>query len=174
MPITNEKIENQFQLTMPDGVVVHYEICLCCYWYDHPMRLKLSLEKNASNLGSVFLDRPRLPVKPAAAHLAVNQYLWENGVGELVKAANAASDSKAKFARGMQQEKAQRMAREDKENATMKAQGFTHRTVAWIHPKAGGDDRMALLFSVGKPTKADFAAVMKDSAIKTDYKTTAL
>lgn len=56
-------------------------------------------------------------------------------------------------------------------DAKMKAKGFTHKVVAWVHPKAGGDDFKLIMHTVGKPTEAQIKKELRKSgsSVETDY-----
>lgn len=56
-------------------------------------------------------------------------------------------------------------------DAKMKAKGFTHKVVAWVHPKAGGDDYKLIIHSVGKLTDAAIKKELRKegSNVETDY-----
>lgn len=58
-------------------------------------------------------------------------------------------------------------------DASMKAQGFTHRVDAWIHPSSGSDYQKQQFFK-NEPTKAQLFIMLASSEVKTDYKVTAL
>lgn len=53
-----------------------------------------------------------------------------------------------------------------------KANGFTHRLLAVIHPKSGGDDRMVEFFTKGELTPAEIEKLLKKrgSAVLNDYR----
>lgn len=55
-----------------------------------------------------------------------------------------------------------------------KADGFTHRLNAWIHPEAGGSDYPKQRYFKGEPSKADIAEFLAMSCVKDDYKVTVL
>lgn len=61
-------------------------------------------------------------------------------------------------------------------DAKMKAEGYTHKVVAWVHPKGGGDDFQLIMHTMGKPTDASIKARLRKagSVIDTDYKVTEL
>lgn len=56
-------------------------------------------------------------------------------------------------------------------DAKMKAKGFTHKVVAWVHPKGGGDDYKLIIHSVGKLTDAAIKKELRKegSNVETDY-----
>ena len=58
-----------------------------------------------------------------------------------------------------------------KQDTRLKKKGFRFRVTAWIHPKAGGDDRMVDYYYPTKPTKTVIQTALKDagSAILDDY-----
>ena len=66
-------------------------------------------------------------------------------------------------------------AKEDKrkaaEDAKMKVKGYRYKTVAWVHPSAGGDDYQVVMYTVKRPLKAEVQAMLKKkrSSILDDY-----
>lgn len=56
-------------------------------------------------------------------------------------------------------------------DAKMKAKGYTHKVVAWVHPLRG-DDYQLIMHTMGKPTDAYIKTELKKarSRIDTDYK----
>lgn len=55
-------------------------------------------------------------------------------------------------------------------DAKMKAKGYTHKVVAWVHPPRG-DDYQLIMHTMGKPSDADIKKELKKarSRIDTDY-----
>lgn len=64
--------------------------------------------------------------------------------------------------------------REKRQEAKLRAQGFTHKTVAWVH--AGGDDTQIVLYTKGAPTDAQIKRELakRGSRVMDDYSTTEL
>lgn len=73
----------------------------------------------------------------------------------------------AKFEADRKKE-AEKLAKLD---AKYKAQGYTHRVNAWVHPKAGGDDYQVQLWTIGSPKPEEIKAILKrrKSQIDNDY-----
>lgn len=65
--------------------------------------------------------------------------------------------------------------REAAEDAALKAKGYTHKIVAWVHPPSG-DDYQLVMHSVGALTDAEIMEQLrkKRSTVLNDYKQTAL
>ena len=82
------------------------------------------------------------------------------------------------FCKGLDARLAESQAKQDKldaaEDAGLKAEGYTHKFVAWIHPKAGGDDYQIVAHIIGKPTKRQIGGFLRKSVIKNDYVVTEL
>jgi len=59
---------------------------------------------------------------------------------------------------------------------SMKAQGFTHKTTAWIHPAEGGDDYMIIVHSKGALSDIEVKRMLKRrrSQVLDDFKTVEL
>lgn len=53
--------------------------------------------------------------------------------------------------------------------AKMKAKGYTHVVVAWVHP-GSGDDYPVRAFYTGKPGPREIAKLLAGSIVKNDYK----
>ena len=53
------------------------------------------------------------------------------------------------------------LAAEAKAEKKLIAQGFTHKVAAWIHPKAGGDDRQIAFYSKGEMTETQIKALLR-------------
>ena len=51
--------------------------------------------------------------------------------------------------------------KEKKEDAKMKAQGYTHRVNAYVHPTAGGDDYQVVFYGSPRPTKTAIKAQLQ-------------
>lgn len=58
-------------------------------------------------------------------------------------------------------EQAKEEARAKRRDAKRKAQGYTHKAVAWVHPARGGDDYTIEIYFNYKPTDADVKAHLK-------------
>lgn len=52
-------------------------------------------------------------------------------------------------------------AREAKEEAKLARKGYTHKTVAWVHPKAGGDDYDVVVYSKGEMDAAQIQGLLR-------------
>jgi endogenous inhibitor of DNA gyrase (YacG/DUF329 family) len=61
--------------------------------------------------------------------------------------------------------------KQKKEDAKMKAQGYTHRINARIHPAAGGDDYQVVMYASRRPTKATMKSQLRKlgSEVFDDY-----
>jgi len=72
-------------------------------------------------------------------------------------------------------EEEKRNVEEDRKmNKEMKAKGYRYRIDYWIHHYSGGDDTLKTAFFMEKPTDEDIEELLKDSAIKNDFKITKL
>lgn len=62
-------------------------------------------------------------------------------------------------------------AKEKRLDAKRKREGFTHKTIAWIHPSAGGDDYQIVVHSKGKMKDTQIKAMIlrRGSRVTTDY-----
>jgi hypothetical protein len=77
-----------------------------------------------------------------------------------------------KYEQSMAREKAKRRKLDEQR----KAQGFTHKVEAWVHPEAGGSDYEIVLFAKSLPTAALIQKELKKrrSAVMDDYVVSAL
>jgi hypothetical protein len=62
-------------------------------------------------------------------------------------------------------------ANQKKLDAKYKAQGFTHRLVAWVHPLTGGDDYSVQRYWKTRPADHQVQKILKKahSAVLNDY-----
>lgn len=67
---------------------------------------------------------------------------------------------------------AEELAKEQELEASMKRDGFTHKTIMWVH-KNSGDDRQVILYTKGEPKASDVKAELKElgSVVHDDYVT---
>lgn len=72
--------------------------------------------------------------------------------------------------------KAKEDEHEAREDQKMKDKGYTHKLIAWIHPKAGGDDYQIITYYTKEPTPKEIETLIayKHSHITDDYKLTTL
>lgn len=167
---------NEFALSHK-GTRVYVEISPCSWIYQgYGLQVKLALYLNAPNAASVFtIDRSfeacgatSGDLRSAARALATD-WLRVNGCGPLREAKARWEKVQADFKR----EAEEREAKLKKEIAKAKAEGFTHRLSAWVHPTHGDDEYVELWFK-GAPGSADIARVLRNSVVKTDYSVTEL
>ena len=162
-----------------NGVIVHASISPCSWMYPgYGFQFSLSLKENGCNAECVFVNNKELvwsdikfPVNTLTELSAA--WLKEHGVAPLQEKLDAWLKIEAEY----RVEDAKRKVREEKRMAKLivkrKAEGYTHRFFAWIHP-ARGDDYQVEAFTKGAPTAVDIAAMLKKSTVKNDYVITAL
>lgn len=71
---------------------------------------------------------------------------------------------------------AKRAKKDQLRDAKARAEGFTHKVEAWVHPEGGGDDYRMVAFTKGAPSKKWIENSLKKegSRVLTDYRITAL
>lgn len=161
---------------------IFWEVSPCSWMYPgYGLQVRISLKANAVNAECEFVHNktvradtlPKDQLREAAEH-EVRQWLEQHGVKPLQTAVTKWARYAAKFKR----EESIRQARSKQQlaaaDAKHKAQGFTHRVDAWIHPRAGGDDYPVRLYTRQSPTAAELRKLLQPSAIKTDYRVTPL
>ena len=75
----------------------------------------------------------------------------------------------ARLREELNREQEKRKLADKRRAAKRKAQGYTHRIVAWVHPTYG-DDYQIEAFTVGEPTADTMRQLLKRSTIKDDYR----
>ena len=149
------------------GLSVHYSISPCSAMTPgYGLQVHLSLKEHGANSESVFLLRKGLALTDKNADMLVSEYLAANGTSELQRLAEEYSASLEEFSK--LRESAAQLAVE--RHIKMRAKGYTHHTVAWIHPEQGSDQQVEF-YSVGPPTAKDMKRVLRDSIEKTDFRT---
>lgn len=76
------------------------------------------------------------------------------------------------FAADLDLKFAEEIAKEAELESSMKKEGFTHKTLMWVHKKKG-DDRQVILYSKGEPTALEIKEELKRlrSIVLDDYQT---
>lgn len=163
--------------TVFNGTTVYASISPCCFMHKgYGLQVKVSLLEKGCNAESVFLnDKANVDDLTVDAALKLTTaYLEAKGLYPLQKAIFDWKNAQIEFDRDEEKRSAaeaiSRKARED----SFRQQGYTHKTVAVIHPKQGGDDYFAEMFSIGAPSAADLRRLLRPSAVKTDYKVSPL
>lgn len=165
-----------------DGTAVHLQVSPCCWMHQgYGLQFQLALKPREVNAASILVHDRSLDsygitteARLEMAEARARRWLAENGVQPLRDAAAKWAVIEADFER----EDAKRRAAADKRRkalwAKRKAEGYTHHILAAIHPKHGGDDYLVECFCKVEPTPAILAQVTAKSAVKDDYKVTAL
>lgn len=172
---------NEFALER-DGKAVHCALSPCAWMHrGYGVQVQLSFEPRSCNAASVFahdkavdihdMERPGMI---AAARTCAQQWLDANGVAPIVAACERWERAQAEFEREDAKRQVKEARRKALADARHKANGYTHKFLACIHPKAGGDDYFVEAYCVGVPNDASIAKLLARSAVKTDYKVTAL
>lgn len=65
---------------------------------------------------------------------------------------------------------AKQKIKQEKEKQELKAKGYTHLVLAYVHPRNGGDDYQTGAYYIGEPTEKDIAKLLVRSEVKTDYR----
>lgn len=62
-------------------------------------------------------------------------------------------------------------AKDKREAKKMKAKGYTHSVLAWVHPERGGDDYQIMLYTIGAPSPKSIEATLRKrgSRVLNDY-----
>lgn len=173
----NTKISTQFTVEH-NGKTVHVEISPCSWMHKgYGLQIGLSLKDKACNAETIFsldrsIDACDMSVDAMLVHAeqSAKKWLSENGVGPLAKKIDDWATESAKWQKEIDRENAKRAARAATMNAKRKAEGYTHKITAVIHPKNGGDDYMIEAYVKGAPTETDIAGLLKKSAVKNDYR----
>lgn len=159
-----------FTVTAPDGRTVHGEISPCAWMYPgYGMQVRLALKLHACNAESEFL-RWKTPYKQSSdsdvlAH--VHAFLAKDGLKNLEAALVRWAQAQAEFA-----EQDRKLAAADARRvASRKAKGYTHRMLAWVHPRAGSDFQIEAWFK-SEPTRPEVVAILRKqgSVLFDDFK----
>ena len=172
--------QHTFTVELDGGVVVHAEISPCCWMYPgYGLQYSLSLKEKGCNAEKVFVnDKAIDPMSKdimlmnVATEHAV-KWLKENGVKPLQDALDSWLKAEAEYRIEDAKRKVAAEKRLAKLIAKRKAEGYTHRFLAWIHP-ARGDDYQVEAFTKGAPKGEQIDAWLKNSEVKTDFVVTAL
>lgn len=159
-----------------DSVDVTVVISPCSWMYPNyglQIQLSLGIQPNAGSefvcekdVTCVGVPIDRLTEMAEAQAL---RWLKANGTAPLVAKAQAWVDALAQFRKDdavFQDREKKRLAAE---RTRMQKKGYTHCLEGFIHPSSG-DDRFFRCYSVGEPTQADIAKVLKASQVKTDFR----
>ena len=158
-------------LTAPNGTVVFYEISPCSWMdADYGLQVRFSLSERAANAASAFVCRKDLAVTAANATKMAEEFLAQGGLEKLHRAVAQWDQHKTELRAEARAARAEDVARV----AKMRADGFTHRVVAWIHPAAGGSDRPVELYTRGRPSFRRIRTLLAESEVKNDYRIEAL
>lgn len=158
------------------GVPVFVEVSPCSLMHKgYGLQIRLALRNPAPNIASCFdVDKATDPRKMktreellAAAQAQALRYLARHGLAQV----GYAVDCWVHFvAKEMVEDKhAETAANKALAKAKAKAEGYTHRVTAVIHPKSGGDDYAVQALYRHEPTQQDLATLLSASAIKDDY-----
>jgi hypothetical protein len=164
--------------TLPyKGVTVHVQISPCSWMYGgYGTQVRLALKENSVNAEAIFFNDKSKPAQDlsredilAQARDIAAAWLEKNGTKPIEKAQAEWAKLGPKLRAAVEKEQEREKKRQAKEDAGMKRAGYTHRTVAWIHPRSG-DDYQAYIFTKGLPTAADLVKLKKDSGSNTPHK----
>lgn len=163
-----------------EGRAVHVEVSPCSSMYaPYGLQVRLALEPKAANAEAIFLNEPTIscrdargPLDAAAlrelAEATAQRWLAKNGIAPIQRAADEWAKASAKYEAEAKVEAAREKAHLERTIAIRKKHGFTHRIVAWIHPKRGGDDYRIEAWTKGEPSPAEIALLLRDSRVKDD------
>lgn len=169
-----------------DGVAILVSVAPCSYMYSlYPLTLWVEGIEGGPNLGrgtadsKVSLDNateadvdeavsrirfPKCKKKGCEGRFFDHPGTNREGLCEtcFLEKANA------RIAKAMEREAKQEARRDEKK----KAQGFTRKVVAWIHPEGGGDDYQIEIYSQGEMPEKEIMAIIarRKSSVTNDYR----
>jgi hypothetical protein len=167
------------------GRTVYVEVSPCSWMYaGNGLQARLALSEKAVNAESVFVNEKAIacrdangPLSAAAlrelAEAAAERWLAKNGVVPIEAQVATWAKDKAAFDAEFAKDAKREAELLTITKAIRKKHGFTHRTVAWIHP-GRGDDYSVELWTKAEPTKAEIARLLRGSVRKDDYSVEAL
>lgn len=167
---------NTFQTTH-DNVTVHVSISPCSWMYpNYGLQIQLSLAPNACNAASRFANDKTLNAYNTKGQALVEmaqacaaRWLAEHGTQPLRQAEADWAEALAGFEIENARSEEKRKKKEAASIAKRKAEGYTHRFIAVIHPKSG-DDYMIEAFVQGAPTDVQITKLLAKSVVKNDYR----
>lgn len=169
-----------------DGHEIEVEIAPCSWIYNSPFQLRATL-KATHQWGSVFSTElgKRLSFEEAT-EADIDRMVTElvyiaepcacGNPRMLVKGdtSNRGEKCEACFLKALNDQYEKDVEKQRKKTAkqdlNMAIEGYTHKMIAWIHPKRGGDDYMVDVYFRGTPTEADIQRHLKSSHEKNDYR----
>lgn len=176
-----------------DGISMVARISPCSWMYEtYGVQVHVSEAGHGSNGASIFevLKVPfaKATVGEVDAFVAGIQVCWSacstpGCTGRRLVGSRKKSDGgevcEPCFLRQLHKEfeaaAAKEKAREAREDVKKAGEGFTHKVEAWIHPKAGGDDRQVVVYWRGKPTDDDVKKLLRrQSRVDSDFRVVAL
>jgi hypothetical protein len=159
-----------------DGTKFFARVSPCCYMYPgYPLQAEISVGDHEAESGARKMvhwkGKDATKCSEQDIRDAVDEYLREGGAAAVLEWA-AGFPARAEAARAeFEQIMAEEQEQERQRDAQHKAEGFTHKVSAWIHPEGGGDDAQLTMYAKGKPEHDQIVATLKQhgSAVTNDY-----
>ncbi|TSK07803.1 MAG: hypothetical protein FPO08_00370 [Geobacter sp.] len=169
-----------------NGFEIEVQIAPCCWMYNSPFQLCATLKATGQN-GNLFVhntgkdlsfeDATEADVDRMVQELVFIAQPCSCGNPRMLVKGNTTNRGDLcekcfidKLNTELEKDREKEKKRVAKVDAQKAIEGFTHKMIAWIHPKAGGSDYMVDVYFMGEPKEEDILRQLKGSAVKNDYR----